>query len=154
MGKALLQYRFHSGGRTAILIGVASLVVMAIGGLALTTRSLSAVVGWSQGGEQAPADGPAETPMRGVSDTSKTYRCAECGTVVSVRELVAPESAKGAAAGSSGLIVARPRGIDGKPMRSAEITIRLQDGSTRVITDAHPAKWRQGHRVKVIAGAS
>jgi outer membrane lipoprotein SlyB len=41
----------------------------------------------------------------------------------------------------------------GNPARSAshyEITIRLRDGSKRVIVDANPAVWRVGERVSVI----
>ena len=34
-----------------------------------------------------------------------------------------------------------------------EITIRLMDGSSRVIADPNPAQWRPGERVMVIDGA-
>jgi hypothetical protein len=46
--------------------------------------------------------------------------------------------------------------VDGKFVGKYAITIRMQDGSTRVITDAHPARWRQAtretHRWHGIAG--
>jgi hypothetical protein len=42
--------------------------------------------------------------------------------------------------------------MNARPSGSYAITIRLRDGSMRVITDAHPAKWRPGERVTLIAG--
>ena len=36
--------------------------------------------------------------------------------------------------------------------RSNEITVRMADGSSRVIEDANPARWRAGERLMVIAG--
>ena len=40
------------------------------------------------------------------------------------------------------------------PARSTnyEITVRLQDGSSRVMSDTNPGRWRLGERVKVIDG--
>jgi hypothetical protein len=38
--------------------------------------------------------------------------------------------------------------------RSYEITVRLADGSRRVIDHASPANWRPGERVIVIDGAN
>ncbi len=59
----------------------------------------------------------------------RTPRCAECGLIESI-------SASGSPAGSAG----------------REITVRLQDGSSRVIVDPNPATWRRGERVVVIDG--
>ena len=36
--------------------------------------------------------------------------------------------------------------------RNHEITVRMADGSSRVIEDANPARWRAGERLMVIAG--
>jgi len=66
---------------------------------------------------------PAESLAR------RKPRCAECGLVESV-------SASRAPTGSAG----------------REITIRLMDGSSRVIADPNPAEWRPGERVMVIDG--
>ena len=38
--------------------------------------------------------------------------------------------------------------------RSNEITVRMADGSSRVIDDANPARWRTGERLMVIAGTN
>ena len=36
--------------------------------------------------------------------------------------------------------------------RGNEFTVRMADGSSRVIEDANPARWRAGERLMVIAG--
>jgi outer membrane lipoprotein SlyB len=36
--------------------------------------------------------------------------------------------------------------------KSYEITVRLDDGSSRVINEANPPAWRTGDKVKVING--
>ena len=63
-----------------------------------------------------------------ASPRNRADRCAECGVIESLRE------------------------IEGIPLRSYEITIRMQDGSMLVITDPNPAKWRHGERVTIMAG--
>ena len=35
-----------------------------------------------------------------------------------------------------------------------EIIVRMADGSSRVIEDANPARWRTGERLMIIAGAN
>jgi hypothetical protein len=55
--------------------------------------------------------------------------CAECGMIESI-------SASRTPPGSGG----------------REITVRLENGSMRVIVDANPATWRPGERVVVIDG--
>ena len=42
--------------------------------------------------------------------------------------------------------------IKTNPIRNHEITVRLQDGSMGVITDANAARWRRGERIIIIAG--
>ena len=39
-----------------------------------------------------------------------------------------------------------------KSTKSYEITVRFEDGSSRVITQPEPASWRTGDRVKVVNG--
>jgi outer membrane lipoprotein SlyB len=69
--------------------------------------------------------------------------------IESTRKIEAPDEKTGVNA--SGRIAAG--GETGrKPGRNYEITIRLRDGSMRVITDANPARWRHGERVTIIAG--
>jgi len=67
-----------------------------------------------------------------VSDTPTRTRCAECGVIESVREIVT----RGEHAAES--------------TRSYETTIRFRDGSRRVFNEATPRTWRSGTRVMVI----
>lgn len=59
-------------------------------------------------------------------------RCADCGVIAGVRDL----------------------GVEGETKRPGvyEFTLRLADGSTRVVTDANPAAWRLGERASIIDG--
>ena len=116
------------GGIAATLVGcmaIASLAVLAQGAHDVSAPAESLV---------APAS--AEPVMR-------NYRCADCGVIESTREIDAPGR----------IDTERHGGIEVKTLRNYEITIRLQDGSMRVIRDAKPAKWRHGESVTVIAGA-
>jgi hypothetical protein len=71
--------------------------------------------------------------------------CAECGFVASMREFehmgeeTEPEAAGGVAV---------------NPIRRHEVTIRMNDGTSRAFVDAHPANWRPGERVIFIEGAN
>ena len=57
----------------------------------------------------------------------RNQRCEECGFIESIRETE-------------------------KDSETSEITVRLQDGSSRVMIDANPGSFRPGQRVKVIDG--
>ena len=57
-------------------------------------------------------------------------RCRECGVVESMRALASMEASAG-----------------------HEITVRMRDGSARVLSDAGPASWRLGERIILIGGA-
>jgi len=61
-------------------------------------------------------------------------KCRECGLIESIRET--------ARQGEAILLGSAAR----------EITVRLDDGSNRVIVDMNPARWRLGERVSVIDG--
>jgi hypothetical protein len=54
-------------------------------------------------------------------------QCAECGSIESIREME-------------------------RESETSEITVRLQDGSSRVMIDTNPGRLRLGERVKVIDG--
>jgi hypothetical protein len=87
-------------------------------------------------------------PLKGIARYDA--RCAECGLIESIRKTegdfgsVAPLAASGPADGN------RHRAPAGFTAR--EITVRLQDGSSRVMIDANPGRLRLGERVKVIDG--
>lgn len=129
------------GGIAAILvsgIAIASLAISGQGfqGVAVPAGALDAV--------GAPVIAAADTRAR---------RCAECGVIESMREIKAPQETTGIDA--FGGIAAGSRGVSGAtPLRVYEITIRLRDGTMRVIQDAKPAAWRHREPVTIIAGVN
>jgi hypothetical protein len=78
------------------------------------------------GGLQDPAAGAQRPPAAAAAKT----KCPACGFVASVRRLKAR----------------------GDIPETYEITLRLRDGSTHVLTEATPGNWRRGQRVVFIAG--
>jgi hypothetical protein len=85
-------------------------------------------------------------PEKGLA--RRKVRCRECGLIESIRET------QGHGKAIPLIAAGRPVAEDQNrtPGRSArrEITVRLEDGSSHVITDANPAGWRLGERVLVI----
>jgi outer membrane lipoprotein SlyB len=101
--------------------------------------------------------------------------CAECGVIESVREVDAKGkgSGLGVVGGLLGNQVGAGRGkgvmtvvgaVGGalagnevekrvKTTKSYEVTVRLNDGSSRVISEANLPTWRTGDKVKVVNGA-
>ena len=106
-------------------------------------------------------------------------RCGECGVVESVREINTKGEGSGLGAvggavvggvlghqvgGGRGQDIATVVGALGgavagneiekrvKAGKSYEITVRFDDGSSRVISEASSTSWRTGDRVKVING--
>jgi hypothetical protein len=122
-----------------LLLG--SIAATLVGGIAIASFVILA-----QGADELSA--PAAAPEALMAPASaepavRNYRCADCGVIESTREIDAP-----------GRIDTEGRGgIEVNTLRNYEITIRLQDGSMRVIRDAKPAKWRHGESVTIIAGA-
>jgi len=113
----------------------------------------------------------ARTPLAAV--------CAECGIVQSVQEIDAKGegSGLGAAGGAvvGGILGHQVGGGDGKKImtvvgavggavagneiekrakttKTYEVTVRFDDGSSRVFTEANVPSWRNGDKVKVING--
>lgn len=106
--------------------------------------------------------------------------CADCGVIESTREVThkGEGSGVGAVGGAvvGGLIgnqvgsgrgntVATAIGAVGgavagnevekrvKSNKGYEVTVRLDDGSSRVISEANPPAWRNGDHVKIVSGA-
>lgn len=80
-------------------------------------------------------------------------RCAECGVVVSTREIDAHEDGGGLDT-PGGTVAGHQDGLTVTSAGRHEITIRLADRSSRVLIQAGPASWQPGDRVIVIDGAS
>lgn len=130
------------------------------------------------GTAKAPAS--AKAPVQVAKAATPAVTCAYCGVVSSVRVLAAPGegSGLGAAGGAvvGGLLGHQVGGGSGKQIatvvgavggavagnevekrvnstKSQEVTVRLEDGSSRVITDNGPVAWVAGDHVKIIDGA-
>jgi hypothetical protein len=85
---------------------------------------------------------PVAVAPRVQSEARARARCAECGVVVSMREIDVHD--EGAGHDTSG---------GAAPARRYETTIRMADQSSRVIRDGSLASWRVGEHVIVIDGA-
>lgn len=93
------------------------------------------------------------TPVRGEGKGRTKVKCAECGLIVSMREITGNDGGFHRTAASV-ITVGNQVQAPVKVPRRYEITIRMADGSSRVIGHDNPASWRPGERVIVIAGAS
>jgi outer membrane lipoprotein SlyB len=128
--------------------GVAAILA---GGIAIASLAISAQgFGGIPARDEAPA---ADSAPATAAPGARAYTCTECGVIESTREIgISDEETR---VNALGRIAARNWGAFApRPDRGYEITIRLRDGSMRVVTDAHPARWRHGERVRIIAGAN
>jgi outer membrane lipoprotein SlyB len=130
------------------------LLITGIAVILFSTAGIARIVGWGQNstddsGDILALDQAAPVP---TSEARAKPRCPECGVIVSMREIERHDQDSGP--GAAGGVTAGNRDETRvKPARSYEIVIRLADGSSRVINDAKPARWRPGERVIVIDGA-
>jgi outer membrane lipoprotein SlyB len=140
----------------------------------------------ASGGATAPAAKPAQqsgAPKQLASAPTTSHakaRCADCGVVVDVKEVVVKgeSSGIGAVAGGVGGAVIGHEVMSGKNQGLAtiaggvvgavagneiekhakthkryDVAVRMEDGSTKTVAYAEPPTWRSGDRVKV-AGAT
>jgi hypothetical protein len=115
---------------------------IAIGSLAISAKGANAM--------RAPGE-PLAAVHASAQPGAGAHKCGDCGVIESAREIEAPEDKSGVSAPGR-LAVCTRVGNGAKHVWGHEITIRLRDGSMRVITDAKPARWRRGERVTIIAG--
>ena len=121
----------------------------------------------------------SRAPAQIASTAPARARCAECGVIEAVREIDTKGEGSGLGAvggavvggvlghqvgGGRGKDIATVVGAVGgavagheiekrvKSSKSYEITVRFEDGSSRVISEANAPSWRTGDRVKVING--
>ena len=126
-----------------------------------------------------PAARAQRTPVQVAGNTAAKAKCAECGVIESIQEVATRGEGSGIGAvggavvgGVLGHQVGSGRGQDiatvvgavggavagheiekrVKSSKSYEITVRFEDGSSRVISEANAPSWRTGDRVKVING--
>jgi len=133
------------------------------------------VVARQPAAQPAARSAPPQAPAQVTSNVPARAQCAECGVIEAVREIDAKGEGSGIGAvggavvgGVLGHQVGGGRGQDiatvvgavagneiekrVKSTKSYEITVRFEDGSSRVINEASAPSWRTGDRVKVING--
>ena len=128
-----------------------------------------------------PAIAKASTaPAQVASTVPSAAKCADCGVIESTREVTVKGEGSGIGAvggavvgGLIGNQVGSGRGntaataigaVGGavagneiekrvKSGKAYEVTVRLDDGSSRVISTANPPSWRTGDHVRIVGGA-
>ena len=131
------------------------LLITGIAVILFSTAGIARIVGWGQNSTDDSGDTLAldqAAPVPTTSEARAKPRCPECGVIVSMREIERHDQDSGPGA-AGGVTTGNRDETRVKPARSYEIVIRLADGSSRVINDAKPARWRPGERVIVIDGA-
>lgn len=125
-----------------------------------------------------PSAPTAATPPVQIAKAAPA--CVQCGVVTSVREVVTKGDGSGIGiaggavvggllghqvGGGSGKQIATVVGAVGgavagnevekrvRSSKSQEITVRLENGSSVVITEADPTSWRSGDKVRIVDGA-
>ena len=129
-------------------ITVATVMLSGITGFSALMLWMSFVIGAS---DRVLAAVPPESPTRVTASAATALtpgklrrrkpKCRECASIELVRDTQ-----------RRGEVVSLLATDAPAQSASREITVRLTDGSSRVIVDANPAKWRIGNRVIVIGG--
>jgi hypothetical protein len=121
-----------------------SLLIAGVAVILFSSAGVARMMGW---GSSLPGDSGDLTPDKGpVSRVS----CAGCGMIESMRGI----DTHGEFNGLGVLDATTGEYARIKSTRSYAIAIRLFDGSSRVVTDASPARWRAGEYVILIDGAN
>lgn len=156
-------------------------LLMWIAGIAVILFSIAGIaafMGWTSP-SKVEDNAALAKPSRSASNSFKA-KCADCGQIESVREIVTRGETTGlgvvggaVVGGAIGNQVGAGRGKDlatvagavggavagneiekrAKSTKSYAITVRLDDGSSRVINETSPPTWRPGDQVKVTNGA-
>lgn len=120
-----------------------------------STAAIARMLGWgpNSAGESGDVLVLEQAAPATTSAPRTKLRCPECGEIVSMREIARHDENSGLAA--AGEVTAGDRdGTRVNSIRSHEITVRMADGSRRMIEQANPASWRPGERVIVIGGVT
>jgi len=128
-----------------------------MGGMVVVLLSLGALAALIAVMPSVAAESPAPTDALAVSAVEPKLRfraeCEECAVVTSIREIEPLEHGVHSGAGSSatkdiGSVMTE------ESARRYDITVRMRDGSIRVIEQARPANWRVNERLILIGGTS
>jgi len=116
-----------------------------------SSAGIARMMGWGPGSSEDSGDMLEPDHVLVTGEARARPRCPECGVIVSVRQIErrTEDNGPGAAAGAA------PGNGDELQVTTNwtyEITVRMSDGSSRVVEDANPAEWRTGERLIVIGG--
>jgi hypothetical protein len=114
--------------------------------IVLALGTLSAAMAWMSGlaaVSPAPTLALSAAAEEGLA-SAVTDACTQCAVVISTRELTTPGGGNPSAAGSGAK----------RYEKRYEVTVRMQDGSIRILAQARPAVWRPRERLILIGGAS
>jgi outer membrane lipoprotein SlyB len=131
------------------------LLITSIAVMLFSTAGLARMMGWGPNSTDDSGGIPALDPAALVSTPSEARarpRCPECGVIVSIREIEKRDEDSGAGA-AGGVTAGNRNEAQVKSTKRYEIVVRMADGSSRVIPEANPARWRRGERLIVIDGA-
>lgn len=132
------------------------LLITGIAVIVFSSAGFARMMGWGLNWTSASGDILARDQTAPVPTTSEARakpRCPECGVIVSMREIERQdEDSDSRAAG--GVKVGDRDEMRVKSIKRYEIIVRMADGSSRVIAEASPARWRRGERLIVIGGAN
>ena len=157
-------------------------LLMWIAGIAVILFSvvgIAAFMGWTSTAKDDPSSNATSPKSSTYLSNPFKAKCADCGQIESVQEIVARGEGTGlgvvggaVVGGVVGRQIGGGRGKDlatvagavggavagneiekrAKSTKSYAITVRLDDGSSRVINETNPPTWRPGDRVKVADG--
>lgn len=130
-----MKYKFKPPFLPLLIAGIA-VILFSSAGIAHW-----AMAAWSNSGDDAVLAGLPEIKVR----------CAGCGVIVSLRKIEIHNKINDMDSYSEVMAGNRNKAQD-KSAGRRELTIRLADGSTRVINETSPARWRLGEHVIVIDG--
>ncbi len=129
------------------------LLITGIAVILFSTAGIARMMGWGPNSTDDSGDILAldQTAPVTTSEARAKPRCPECGVIVSMREIERHDEDSGP--GAAGGVTAGNRDETRvKSTKSYEIIVRMADGSSRVIDDANPARWRTGESLIVIGG--
>ena len=130
-----------------------SMLIMGIAVIVFGAAVSAAIMRWLPVATAQTVGDSVQTPS-GQADgqVRAKSRCPGCGVIVSMREIDGQDEK--ACSGATGTVADGIQdGIPGRLTGGYEITVRMADGSSRVIEAANAAAWRRGERLIVIAGA-
>jgi hypothetical protein len=104
------------------------LVIAGIAVILFSSAGFARMMGWGPGAGYSGARLALDVPAGGARAGP---RCPECGLIVSVQEI---------------------ERHDEESSPSYEFVVRMADGSSRVINDLNPGRWRTSERLIVIDG--